>query len=104
MAAVTRNSTSYGRLNVKSIFGQTIKGENIVIDEDSKFYVNCTLVNCTIVYPGGKSPFVNCKIENCQITFVGEAQNTVVFMQSMGMIAPPVPPAFGGAPETGTLH
>jgi hypothetical protein len=89
---------------VKSIFGKTIKNEDIVIDEDSKYYVNCTLVNCKIVYPGGKSPFVNCKIQDCQITFVGEAQETLQFMQSMGMIAPPVPPAIAGAPDTGTLH
>ena len=89
---------------MKSIVGKTIKDQDIVIDDDAKYYVNCTLVNCKIVYPGGDPPFVNCKIENCQVTFVGEAHKTLQFMQMVGMIKQ-VPPAIAQMPEApGTLH
>jgi len=87
---------------MKTLVRETFEAKEVLIDGQTT-YVNCTLVNCKIIYPGGDSPFVNTKLDNCEITFIGEANKTLQFMHSVGMIQPP---SGSGVqmPDSGTLH
>ena len=90
---------------MRTVVREKLVAKEVLIDGQTT-YVNCTLVNCKIIYPGGDSPFVNTKIDNCEITFIGEANKTLQFMHSVGMIQqqPQITAPAAQLPGSGTLH
>lgn len=80
---------------------KTLNGETVVMDD--KFFVNCHLTNCPLLFSGGEVSSRDTKFENCPIQFSGAAARTVALLASMGMLKPGVftPPA---APPAGKVH
>jgi len=53
------------------------------------WFVNCTLVECTIFYAGGSYTWENSHFQNCQWKFQGQAQLTIVLLQQLGLVPQP---------------
>jgi len=66
---------------------QTLNRQVFQIEEC--WFVNCTLVECTIFYAGGSYTWENSHFQNCQWKFQGQAQATVLLLQQLGLLAPP---------------
>lgn len=86
-----------------SVVRKKIENQEIIVDGKT-LYVNCTLVKCKIIYPGGDSPFMNCNLDNCDINFVGEAGRVVQFLHNVGMFPPPQMPAAVHGRDAGGVH
>lgn len=57
------------------IQNQTFTGETMIIDD--KFFVNCVLENCVLIYAGGDIRFDGSKAKNCAWNFEGPANRTI---------------------------
>ncbi len=54
----------------------TIVNEEIrdrTIDIDDQFFLNCTLIRCTLVFSGQDFRMRNCRIVDCRVRLVGDA-------------------------------
>jgi hypothetical protein len=69
---------------------QTFENQHVILDEG--VYVNCKFKNCSLEYSGGDVYVQNCQGEGCQLVWRGAAQRTVLLLQGLGLMVPPVPP------------
>jgi hypothetical protein len=54
--------------------------EECEVPLDGNRFVDCTFLECTLVYRGGELPLmVNCRLDRCQIIFAGAAARAVEF-------------------------
>jgi len=67
-----------------AIQGQTITGAVVVLD--GKFFLQCVLTNCTIIYCGGDFGWRDTQFQNCQIQLQGTAAKVVEFLRYFGML------------------
>jgi hypothetical protein len=73
-----------GGVIVTTISGQTIKGEDLQIDDTA--YVGCTLINCVLNYQGGAVVLDSTVLRNCKYVFYGPARRTVELLQQVGIM------------------
>lgn len=73
------------------------ENQHLVLDDG--VFINCTFRNCSLEYSGDDVYVQNCQGEGCQLVWRGAAQRTVLLLQGLGLMAPPVPPP---APEAST--
>ena len=62
---------------------KTIRGERIILDDNR--YEKCTLIDCQIVYRGGYL-HLDFETKNCTWAFEGAARNTIIMLQSLGLM------------------
>ena len=65
--------------------GQTIQGE--LLDIDNKYFMDCTLEDCTLEYSGRPVTFERTQLRRCRYVFRGSARTTVHFLQCTGLMA-----------------
>ncbi len=73
---------------------KTFEGQHVVLDDG--VFINCKFKNCSLEYSGGDVYVQNCQGEGCQLVWRAAAQRTVILLQGLGLMSPPVLPA---APE-----
>ena len=66
------------------IQGQTILGESL--DIDNKYFIDCTLEDCTLEYSGRPVTFERTHLRGCRYVFHGLAKTTVQFLQCTGLM------------------
>ena len=56
---------------MRAIINQEIRDSTIEIDD--RFFLNCTLIRCTLVLRGQDFKIRNCRIVDCRVRLVGDA-------------------------------
>ena len=69
---------------------KVFENQHLVLDDG--VFVNCTFKNCSLEYSGGNVYVQNCQGEGCQLVWRGAAQRTVILLQGLGLMVPPVAP------------
>jgi hypothetical protein len=59
---------------MRAIINQEIRDSTIDIDD--QFFLNCTLIRCTLVSSGQDFKMQNCRIVDCRVRWVGDAATT----------------------------
>ena len=76
---------------------KTFENQHLVLDDG--VYINCTFKNCSLEYSGGDVYVQNCQGEGCQLVWREAAQRTVMLLQGLGLMAPPVVPPTSEPPR-----
>ena len=58
--------------------------EDVSLDE--KHFKDCTLINCTLSYDGGRLILERTRITGCNYLFGAAAQRTVSLLQTVGVL------------------
>lgn len=58
--------------------------KNSDVDIDGQHFIECTFVNCRLIYHGGLLPmFTDCKIGEITLRLTGPAGNTISFLKGI---------------------
>ncbi len=77
---------------------------NKVFQLEECWFVNCTLVECTLFYAGGPYLWEQCQFQNCQWKFQGQAQATCALLTQLGLLPIPKQVSLGKASSAGTVN
>jgi hypothetical protein len=85
-----------GIQQMQLVQSQTIQGESL--DIDNKYFIDCTLEDCTLEYSGCPVTFERTHLLRCRYVFRGLARTTVQFLQCTGLM-PHEPSEWGEFPQ-----
>ena len=83
------------------VYNQTFVDDTIVLD--GRNFVNCTFINCLLIFAGGHFEWTNPTRVNCRWKIAGDALETTRFMAMIATLDPaslPVLPTDGIMPDS----
>jgi hypothetical protein len=87
---------------MKKYENQTLTHEVFQLEEC--WFVNCTLVECTLFYAGGSYLWERCQFQNCQWKFQGRAQATCALLTQLGLLPMPTQVSLSKTSSVGSVN